>query len=671
MISTEIQRLQNAKAALKTAINAKNDSSHQIDDETLEDYAGFVDLIHDALPAAYTELEYIESSGTQYIDTNYYPNSDDLFEMKIRFNADTAQQRVFCSRINDGKKKIFEVYVNGSKQFACNITTEGETNRAFSPAVAVSTGVDYVLNRTGKYAFSLNGTSYSISSYTYTSTDYTEPLHLFGGSYIVSLGGKNFNGRFYYFKVPNKIHLVPAKRNSDNAIGMYDKVSGTFFTNAGTGEFTAPSGSGGSATLVTKSITANGTYNAEDDSADGYSEVTVNVQPPQEAPSKDVNFYDYDGKILYSYTASEFAQLTEMPANPTHDGWTSKGWNWTLADAKTQVTATGKCDIGQMYRVTDGKTRLYCHFDDGTKSFYFTLYPNGTVTIDWGDGSATSELTGTSRSTAKNVQHTYATGGDYVITLSVSSGGSFSITGGSNGAYLFRKSVITTQYLYLANSSCINKIELGEGVYLGNHAFGYCMNLTSILIPDNVNSSIGTYIFNYCYSIKHVTLPTQITSVTNYMFRGCYSLRTVCLPKELTSVGSSVFYNDAALTRLVMPPNITSFGGTNVLYSAYSLRELVLPTSLTAITSTTTYRNYSLTKLVVPASVTSIATKAFQDCYGIKEYHFKSTTPPTLDNVDAFDNIQSDCVIYVPSAKLNNYKTASNWSTYASQMVGE
>ena len=83
------------------------------------------------LPAGFTELAYIESSGTQYIDTNYYPNSGDLFEMKIRFNANTAQQRVFCSRINDGKKKIFEIYVNGSKRFACNITTNSEVNNIY------------------------------------------------------------------------------------------------------------------------------------------------------------------------------------------------------------------------------------------------------------------------------------------------------------------------------------------------------------------------------------------------------------------------------------------------------------------------------------------------------------------------------------------------------------
>ena len=37
---------------------------------------------------------------------------------------------------------------------------------------------------------------------------------------------------------------------------------------------------GGSANLTTKSITANGTYNASTDSADGYSQVTVNVSSP-------------------------------------------------------------------------------------------------------------------------------------------------------------------------------------------------------------------------------------------------------------------------------------------------------------------------------------------------------------------------------------------------------
>lgn len=34
-------------------------------------------------------------------------------------------------------------------------------------------------------------------------------------------------------------NFIPAKRNSDNAIGMYDTVTGTFYTNSGTGDFVA------------------------------------------------------------------------------------------------------------------------------------------------------------------------------------------------------------------------------------------------------------------------------------------------------------------------------------------------------------------------------------------------------------------------------------------------
>lgn len=73
---------------------------------------------------------------------------------------------------------------------------------------------------------------------------------------------------------------IPCYRKSDDVVGMYDLVSSTFFTSAGSGAFTAgpdiPSGGGGG-TIVSKSITENGTYNASSDNADGYSPVTVSV----------------------------------------------------------------------------------------------------------------------------------------------------------------------------------------------------------------------------------------------------------------------------------------------------------------------------------------------------------------------------------------------------------
>ena len=79
----------------------------------------------------------------------------------------------------------------------------------------------------------------------------------------------------------------------------------------------------------------------------------------------------------------------------------------------------------------------------------------------------------------------------------------------------------------------------------------------------------------------------------------------------------------------------------------------------------------SLASVSIPSGVTSIGASAFYYCYGMAEYHILPTTPPTLSNANAFTNIQSDCVIYVPSASLADYQAATNWSTYASYMVGE
>jgi len=66
--------------------------------------------------------------------------------------------------------------------------------------------------------------------------------------------------------------------DSINALTTYaNEVTGASDTTLSDAVHTLASGYGGSTTLITKNITANGTYSAEDDDADGYSSVTVNV----------------------------------------------------------------------------------------------------------------------------------------------------------------------------------------------------------------------------------------------------------------------------------------------------------------------------------------------------------------------------------------------------------
>lgn len=108
---------------------------------------------------------------------------------------------------------------------------------------------------------------------------------------------------------------------------------------------------------------------------------------------------------------------------------------------------------------------------------------------------------------------------------------------------------------------------------------------------------------------------------------------------------------------------------TTVSFNQYTnLTDVILPDTVTTIGNCS--QCYSLEKLVIPASVTTIASGGLSNNTAMKEYHFLPTTPPSISS-NTFSNIPSNCVIYVPTASLSAYQTATNWSTYASYMVGE
>ena len=168
----------------------------------------------------------------------------------------------------------------------------------------------------------------------------------------------------------------------------------------------------------------------------------------QASPYKDVNFIDYDGTILHSYTASEFAELSALPENPTHEGLVAQGWNWTLADAKAYVSTYKQLIIGQMYSTSDGKTRFYIRLKKGRTSPVLGIAVNGSVTVDWGDGSSTETITGSDNTTVIYTPHIYPDrDGDYVISVDVISG-KFYANGAANGSYILGRQLLQFHLVY-------------------------------------------------------------------------------------------------------------------------------------------------------------------------------------------------------------------------------
>ena len=266
---------------------------------------------------------------------------------------------------------------------------------------------------------------------------------------------------------------------------------------------------------------------------------TMDAGGGEPVQSKDVNFIDYDGTVLHSYTVAEAAALTALPPLPSHDGLICQGWNWTLADIKALGRAV---TVGAMYITDDGKTRIYIHLEEGRTSPKLGCCPKGTVTVDWGDGTTPDTLTGTSVSTVKwTPTHEYSAAGDYVIKLSVSGSVSFAgINSLNQYSYLLRYSsgADLRNQVY---QSALQKVEIGDGVTLiSSFAFARCYSLSSITIPGSV-TSIGGFAFQNCYSLLSITIPDGVTSIDNNAFQNCHSLSSITIPDGVTSIGSNAF----------------------------------------------------------------------------------------------------------------------------------
>ena len=384
--------------------------------------------------------------------------------------------------------------------------------------------------------------------------------------------------------------------------------------------------------------------------------------------AKDVNFIDYDGTVLHSYTVAEAAALTALPALPTHDGLVCQGWNWSLDDIKAMGRAV---EVGAMYITDDGKTRIYIHLEDGRTSPMLGCCPNGTVTVDWGDGTRPDTLTGTSTSTVKwTSTHEYSAAGDYVIKLTVSGSVVFAGSSSSNqysNLLRYSSGADTRNQVY---QSAIQKVEIGDSVTsIDRSAFYNCYSLSSITIPGSV-TSISFSAFKSCYSLSSITIPGSVTSISGSAFYSCYSLSSITIPGSVTSISGSAFYSCYSLSSITIPGSVTSISGS-AFGGCYSLSSITIPGSVTSIGSSAFGSCYSLSSITIPGSVTSISGSAFSNCYGVRYYDFtRHTAVPTLSNTNAFNKIAADCEIRVPAALADEWKAATNWATYANHIVG-
>lgn len=183
------------------------------------------------LPSGYSELVYIQSNGSQYIDTKFVPNQDTRVVIDLEYQANSGTSSIYpCgARIS-----------NTSGQFAIRTVESKYYARYGTQDVVVLNGAvsgRYIIDM-NKNVFAVNGTALTLTKETFSSNVSFQLFALNNngsGGYGIASGMKLYACQIYDNGTLVR-DLVPCLSDSEG-VGLYDLVNQKFYGNAGSGSF--------------------------------------------------------------------------------------------------------------------------------------------------------------------------------------------------------------------------------------------------------------------------------------------------------------------------------------------------------------------------------------------------------------------------------------------------
>lgn len=188
----------------------------------------------------YTRLEYIEATGTQYIDTKVKGSGKLRVEMSIKNEKDTTNYWLLGSR-DERTVNTYAIQLNSNwETFVSSYNTNADNSLSLSTTEAKSKmNID---KNKGITILTLNNTS--IKTKTEPNVDFVSKYNMF--LFAINNAGELLNGcgsfKLYYCRIYDNDVLIrdfiPAK-DSNGVVCLLDKVTNKFYYNQGTNDFIA------------------------------------------------------------------------------------------------------------------------------------------------------------------------------------------------------------------------------------------------------------------------------------------------------------------------------------------------------------------------------------------------------------------------------------------------
>lgn len=196
--------------------------------------------------------------------------------------------------------------------------------------------------------------------------------------------------------------------------------------------------------------------------------------------------------------------------------------------------------------------------------------------------------------------------------------------------------------------------------------FRGCTSLSTVYFPNL--TSYGSYLFAGCTSLVNISLP-KITNIGNHIFDGCSNLETINAPLVTSINGEYVF---SGCSKLNYDFSNITYLGTYRTFNGYPKTELYFP-NVTSTSDGIFYGNTNIKKVTFD-KLTVIRREFFSQATNFETLVINTpNTVVTFTGGSYFNNTKIAAgtgTIYVPDELVNDYKTASTWSTYANQIKG-